>query len=457
MRQNVNEMNKVIFKQWLIHVLLLFFRGLVWIKKKLVVFFRLFLSPIQAIGRVILRFVIVPGYRMFFFTRRAIWKMTLPVKRRATFLFVNRYVVHIVVAAVVAFVFFINLNGRQVRAESFGRESLLYSIVSQDQSFVVETVSSTVESTQFGRFSYLNDFSLSPFTHADEAFLGSDYVTTETGAAVSSPILSGPDGSLAPRDKVETYVVKDGDTLGQIADRFGLSLNTILWANNLTFRSVIRLGIELRIPPVDGVLYKVKRGDTVAKVAKTYNSETEKILAFNNLGATSNLSVGSELMIPGGRPPAPAPTTNYSTPIKNVFSVPSWDNSGDKSRGSAKGKGTWVWPSNWRVITQYYRGWRHTGLDIDGDYSTDNFAASDGVVIWAGWRSGYGLTVEIDHGNGIVTRYAHHSKISAKVGDVVRAGDPIGKTGTTGRSTGTHLHFEVIKNGKFQNPLDYIR
>ena len=99
----------------------------------------------------------------------------------------------------------------------------------------------------------------------------------------------------------------------------------------------------------------------------------------------------------------------------------------------------------------------HSDNAEHGDYSTNNLAAADGVVIWAGWRNGYGLTVEIDHGNGIVTRYAHHSKIGVKVGDVVRAGDTVGKTGTTGRSTGTHLHFEVIKNGKFQNPLDYIR
>ena len=388
-------------------------------------------------------------------------RVFLPVKRRAAFLFVNRYVVHAAILAIIIFVSFINLGGRQVRAESFGRESLLYFLVSQDETFVVETVTSVAESPLPSRLSYMDDLSLNSFSHTDEAFIGSDYVTTVTGVSVSSPTLLGASESMAPRDKVETYTIGEGNTLGQIADRFGLSLNTILWANNLTFRSIIRPGASLRIPPVDGVLYKVKKGDTVAKIAKTYSSETEKILAFNNLGEKSSLTVGSELMIPDGRPPAPAPITSYSTPIGNVFnrstSVPTWDNSGDKSRGSAAGKGTWVWPTDWRVITQYYKGWRHTGIDIDGDYSTNNIAAADGVVVWAGWRNGYGLTVEIDHGNVIVTRYGHHSKIGVKIGDVLKAGDPTGKTGTTGRSTGTHLHFEVIKNGKFQNPLDYIR
>ena len=445
-------------KQWIVHNLLLFLKGLVLVKKAFRFFFRFLLSPLRVIGRIFLRFLIVPGYRMFFLFRRSMNHLFLPMKRRASFFFVNRYTVHIAVFVVVLFSIFMNLDSRQVRAESFGRQSLLYSLISQDQSFLVETISSIAESPPATRFSYMEDPSLNPSAHRDEAFIGSDYVTTLTGVAVSSTTLLGTSDSAASREMVETYTVGEGDTLGQIADRFGLSLNSVLWANSLTFRSVIRPGTILRIPPVDGVLYKVKRGDTIAKIAKNYSSDMEKIFAFNHLEPASNLVVGSELIIPDGRPPAPAPTTSYSAPISSLFSrVPTWDNSGDMARGSAKGKGTWVWPSTWRVITQYYRGWRHTGLDIDGDYSTNNLAAADGVVIWAGWRNGYGLTVEIDHGNGIVTRYAHHSKIGVKVGDVVRAGDTVGKTGTTGRSTGTHLHFEVIKNGKFQNPLDYIR
>ena len=106
-----------------------------------------------------------------------------------------------------------------------------------------------------------------------------------------------------------------------------------------------------------------------------------------------------------------------------------------------------IWPTDWRVITQYFT--YHTGVDIDGDYNTVSHAAADGVVIYSGWRRGYGMTVEINHGNGIVTRYAHNSKFYVS-GDVVSAGQTIAQTGSTGRSTGTHLHFEVIRTGGFK-------
>ena len=96
-------------------------------------------------------------------------------------------------------------------------------------------------------------------------------------------------------------------------------------------------------------------------------------------------------------------------------------------------------------------------MDIDGDYTTRSYAAADGVVVFSGWKGGYGLAIEIDHGNGYLTRYGHHSKNFVKVGDVVIAGQAIAQTGTTGRSTGTHLHFEVVRNGTFLNPLNFIR
>lgn len=151
-------------------------------------------------------------------------------------------------------------------------------------------------------------------------------------------------------------------------------------------------------------------------------------------------------MIPGGEPPSRSVSAIRTASVSSLFVPP------------PKGVPTsgWVWPTDWRVITQYY-GWQHTGLDVDGDYSTYSYASREGRVIYSGWRGGYGLTVEIDHGDGYVTRYAHHSKNFVGVGAIVNAGEAIARTGSTGRSTGTHLHFEIIKNGRFQNPLDYIR
>jgi murein DD-endopeptidase MepM/ murein hydrolase activator NlpD len=116
-----------------------------------------------------------------------------------------------------------------------------------------------------------------------------------------------------------------------------------------------------------------------------------------------------------------------------------------------------LWPTTQHSITQYY-GWKHTGVDLDGDYTDAIYAAEDGTVVEAGWNSGgYGLQVVIDHGNGFKTRYGHSSKLFVKVGDKVTRGETIAMVGTTGRSTGTHLHFEVYLNGKRTNPLAYIR
>jgi murein DD-endopeptidase MepM/ murein hydrolase activator NlpD len=116
-----------------------------------------------------------------------------------------------------------------------------------------------------------------------------------------------------------------------------------------------------------------------------------------------------------------------------------------------------LWPTSGHVITQYY-GWKHTGVDIDGDYSSPLYAAADGTVQKAGWNSGgYGLMILIDHPNGMTTRYGHASKLFVKAGDSVKKGQVIAMMGTTGRSTGTHLHFEVYVNGKRTNPLAYTQ
>ena len=121
-----------------------------------------------------------------------------------------------------------------------------------------------------------------------------------------------------------------------------------------------------------------------------------------------------------------------------------------------------VWPTD---LTYIVRGlsWYHTGVDIDcnghadGTSTNDNYAAADGIVQFAGAKRGYGNVVEITHGNGIMTRYGHNHTVYVQTGQQVSAGTPIGRCGSTGTSTGTHLHFEVVANGRFMNPLDYLR
>ena len=243
------------------------------------------------------------------------------------------------------------------------------------------------------------------------------------------------------------YEVQEGDTLGQIAERFGLNLSTVLWGNDLSYTSTIQPGDKLNILPADGVLYTVRSGDTLSSIASYYDVDVDTVMSQNSISSADRLAIGDELLLPGGEPPTPTSTARSSSSVAELFYAP--------SSGSASGYG-WVWPTDWRTITQYY-GWGHTGLDIDGDYSTHNYASRGGVVVYSGWRSGYGLLVEIDHGDGFVTRYAHNAQNYVGYGETVYAGQAIAQLGTTGRSTGTHLHFEIIKNGKFQNPLDYIR
>ncbi len=350
---------------------------------------------------------------------------------------------------IVVSVTFVNFKTRDVRAETFGQKSILYSLVAVDDSATVEVVKASDQIEQPGiPTAYLDDSILDPRAHIDFNYEGESYVTPVTGGeTVTTP-------PVPSRQKVEEYTVQDGDTLGKIAKQYGLNLSTILWANDLTFRSTIRPGGTLKILPADGVLYTVRSGDTLSSVAKRYDTDAETIREHNTFPAPDRLSIGDEILIAGGQPPVQQVAARRSASVVQLFTNPAPQIK--KIAQSDSGNSSWSWPTEGHAITQYF-SWRHTGVDIDGDYTTHSLAARDGVVIYAGWRGGYGLTVEVDHGDGFVTRYGHNSEIYVKVGDVVSAGDKLARTGTTGHSTGTHLHFEIIKNGKFQNALDYLR
>ncbi len=351
---------------------------------------------------------------------------------------------HVMMVLIVVGVTWVNLSARDVRAEDFGQQSLLYKLVSDDDSSVLEVVEAGSPIVTLGTHSsYLEGTVVDARRHIDQDFL-EDTATTEVGTQEPAQTIDVP-----KRTETQVYVVQDGDTLGRIAEAYGLSLSTILWSNGLTYTSTIQPGDELSILPVDGVLYTVKNGDTLSRIARNYSVDVDTIMSQNGLASANRLAIGDKLLLPGGEPPSPVSTSRSSASITTLFTAPS------VSAPSAA-IGGWVWPTDWHTITQYY-GWRHTGVDIDGDYTTSSYAARGGVVIYSGWRSGYGLSVEVDHGDGYVTRYAHHSKNYVAVGDVVSTGQVLAQTGTTGRSTGTHLHFEVIRNGKFQNPLDYVR
>lgn len=269
--------------------------------------------------------------------------------------------------------------------------------------------------------------------------------------ALIKPILPTPQTPDAHGQTIKTYTVKTGDTLGSIARAHGLRLATLLWANNLSERSLIRIGQRLIILPTDGIHYRVVRGDTLGAIARRYSADVEKILHANNLPNPNAIAIGELLVIPDGIMPTARPTTprqqSLIARVRNVITP------GGTSVRASSG---FIWPTSARRITQYF-GWRHTGVDIAGPPSNRIYAAADGIVSFAGWARGYGLSVVVDHGRGRQTRYAHSRQIFVKSGDSVSQGETIAMVGSTGRSTGPHLHFEVIVGGRRVNPFVYIR
>jgi murein DD-endopeptidase MepM/ murein hydrolase activator NlpD len=436
-------------------------RSLILVKRHGGPVLKAFASPFLAVGRFFAQTFGVPIYRRVFWIRRYTSRLLIPAKQRIHFFISNRYAIHFAVIAIAALTGAMNIGGSEVRAETFGQNSMLYALVAQDENAAIEVVAAS-EIVDPHPVSYMTEPVIDATAHIDLNYIDTSYVTTMVGgSSVASPTITDNAENISERKEVIAYVVEEGDVLGNISQKFGLSLSSILWANNLSYRSTIRPGEELVIPPVDGVIYKVKSGDSLGRIAKAYSADADKIMAFNVLEDANDLVIGEKLILPGGEPPTPV--VRRTAPVNQIFTAPSGSTtssgSGVKEKGSETGRGSMLWPTNWRVITQYY-GWHHTGLDIDGDYGTDSIASCSGSVIRSGWFSGYGITVEIacdGDWSGFTLRYAHHAKNYVGVGDYVTAGQSIAQTGTTGRSTGTHLHFEVIKSGKFQNPLDYVR
>lgn len=247
--------------------------------------------------------------------------------------------------------------------------------------------------------------------------------------------------SEKPRDQVITYAVAGGDTLSTIAQKFGVSVDTIKWASDLK-RDSLSIGQELKIPPVSGIIHKVKEGDTVQSIAKKYKTESQKIVnfPFNDFADldTFALNVGQTLVVPDGVQPEAPRLAGLLPPAV------------------AGGTGQLLWPAG-GLITQY-PVWYHNALDIANPAAPGIAAGDSGTVSLVEYlRYGYGFYAVVDHGNGLSTLYAHMSEIYVKPGDSVRRGQILGRMGSTGRSTGLHLHFEVRKNGMIVNPLPFLK
>lgn len=344
-----------------------------------------------------------------------------------------------------------------------GRQSLLYKLVGPgDQDFQLDEASTVIsaDTAQTEAVWGQGAVTAQPETGAAPAAGPQDIAGISSGgSALTKPvILPGVDVSAVAsaepdaRSGIVLYEVQPGDIVGNIATSFGVSIETILWANGLSARSYIRPGDILKILPKSGVLHKVARGDTVLKIAKKYDTDADEIVRANKLQKDgSDIVVGEELLVPGGRVPRPVYVAPRQTSQFRSIAAPA------PSISAPAGSG-YIWPTTVRRITQYF-GWRHTGLDIAGPSGTPIYSARDGVVSRSqcGWNGGYGCYIIIDHGGGIQTLYAHNSQLFVSVGQTVSQGQNIAAMGSTGRSTGPHVHFEVRVNGSRQNPLRYTR
>ncbi|HOZ80959.1 MAG TPA: M23 family metallopeptidase [Candidatus Woesebacteria bacterium] len=257
--------------------------------------------------------------------------------------------------------------------------------------------------------------------------------------------------SNLPKGEITEYRVVEGDTVSSIASKFGVSIDTIVWENNLKSVDAIKPKQILRILPATGVKYKVSRGETIYSIAKKHQVDAQNIIdyPFNTFAndETFALTAGQELMIPDGIKPKEVVIDVARYTAKTVAPIP-----------GVVGEGSFMWPTSGRISQKFY--WYHPGVDVANRANPDIIASQGGTVITAGWNAGgYGNYVVVDHGNGYQTLYAHMvtNSIVVKAGDRVRQGQKLGVMGSTGRSTGTHLHFEIRYGSGKVDPLSLLK
>jgi murein DD-endopeptidase MepM/ murein hydrolase activator NlpD len=257
------------------------------------------------------------------------------------------------------------------------------------------------------------------------------------------------------------YVVVAGDSLWSIANSQNLEVDTLIGSNVFKNSTMLHPGAALRIPNQDGIFYKLKKGDTIEGVAKKYQVALDRVRKVNPTVDLVSLKNGDEIFLPGARPEA---ITDVQTTGKKSDSTVA-AKKGAESKSSGKGSRAYRWPVMGRINSPF--GWRrhpitkrrdfHTGLDIKADRGTVIRSARDGRVAYAGWMGGYGKVVVVEHGDGQSTLYAHCSSLLVQQGASVSVGQNVARVGTTGRSTGPHLHFEVRNGNSSENPLKYLR
>jgi LysM repeat protein len=419
----------------------------------------------------VFKLFVFPVYRLSYIVKYKTLNLYAPARSKVFFILNKGYTVHILVFLLVFVVLVNNLSAKEIRQDNYGENTVIYALITKEL-YEEPMVEVRVVGTPHDKIlSYLDKTMVvgnqqqllsEQETEMTDALMTELSTVTQGGVAMVKPNIIRPitpdqvPGSQLPdkRGDVVVHKVVAGDTFSSVAKKYNIDVNTLLWENNLTANSVLRLGMELKILPMVGVSHKVVRGESVSVIANKYKISTDQILAANNLLDTTDIKIGQVLIVPGGK--KIGPVVKPTVVVKKTTTAPLgtlFEPAPTTTRSNVTG---WAWPLAARTITQYYK-LNHRGLDIAGALGIAVYAVDDGVVEYAGWSSGYGYNILINHGGGIKTRYAHANKLYVSKGDSVVKGQTIMGQGSTGWSTGPHLHFEVIVNGVKVNPLSYIR
>ncbi len=241
-----------------------------------------------------------------------------------------------------------------------------------------------------------------------------------------------------PSPRVVAHTIQAGDTLWDLAQAYGISVGTLLGVNDGLDPARLQVGQTIRILTVDGVLHRVEAGDTLVGLAGKYRVDVELIVSANSLTDRDHLEVGRELIIPGATPVI-AHKVKVGGRVVTIY-------------------GRFLWPASGPVTSRFGPRWGefHHGVDIGAPYGAPIRASRSGQVVFAGWRGGYGYTVILNHGDGVATLYGHASRLLVKQGQWVEAGQIIARVGSTGYSTGPHLHFEILVSGTAVDPYPIL-
>ena len=421
---------------------------------------KIILTPLIVITK-LLRPVFLFVYKKYLFIRKKLYNSYSKSFFKIIIKKFNTHGVHITVFIIISFIITNNIYANSRSSNLIHKNSIAHVLFfggeNNESEYILEEGIVYTEQKNYGHGIQVETPLALEIIDTDQE-LGEmlDATTMAGGNTLIKPTISSTEDIITKqtlRDSTETYTVKEGDNLSSIAQLFGISINTILWENKLRAKDLIRPNQELKILPTSGISHIVKKGESLIKISKRYGVETDEILSFNQLSDPSQIYPNQRIIIPEGEPVYVPTPTQVATSQTNLDKITTIFKPSSIPKQSSQGM---IWPTNCKVITQYWHSTHH-GLDIDGETGDPLYAVADGIIEVSAWNNGgYGLQVVVNHQNGIKTRYAHCSKLITSRGESVKQGDVICLLGNTGRSTGSHVHFEVIVNGVRRNPLNYV-